>query len=119
MDKETIERGPDAVAFQAAAALESYEEHLLCACEDGCRLLELTVAESDLQHLRSTCTRLPQLRAPLLELLLSHSRLLAQGAAPDCAHVRTALEAGLQQHRECISSLRRHCRELFVAPHLR
>lgn len=113
-----MERGLDAVAFQAAVALESYEEHLLCACEDGCRLLEMAEAESDLQQLRSTCTRLPQLRAPLLELLISHSRLLAQGAAPE-AGLPAGIPGGLQQHRECISSLRRRCRELFVAPHLR
>ena len=108
----------DAIAFEAAAALDAYEERLLRLQQVKAEPALLADGAAELHRACSCCIYLPQLSVACVALLLSHYRLMGRlsggGAALALADAATALQA----HQHCIAALRRSCRELFLAPGL-
>lgn len=104
----------DTLAFEAAAALAAYEEQLDTLQRSGPHPRSVAAIQGALGHLCNRCLRLPQLSGAGISLLLAHHRMLAELARGPVA----APAAGLQELERCIRTLRRACRELFLAPHL-
>lgn len=105
----------EAMAFEATAALDRYEEQLAFLVE-GDRADSVPRAQAELRRLSDLCLRLPQLASSSLALLLAHHRLLAEMARDEGPPPRAL--ACMDAVEECIRVLRRQCRELFVAAHL-
>lgn len=108
----------EAFAFEAAAALDAYEEQLLAIRHHGADPLAVARIQKALRQACGCCLRLPQLAGPSVSLLLAHHRLFAQLAprAGECAGVPATI--GFDEVEGCIASLHRACRDLFLAPHL-
>ncbi|HEY0823493.1 MAG TPA: hypothetical protein VGD76_06870 [Ramlibacter sp.] len=111
-------RGTDAIAFEAAAALDAYEEQLTQLRRHGADPGRIGAMQAALRRAGSLCLRLPHLSGASLALLLSHHRLLADLArAGDDARL-AATAPSLEPVEECVRDLQRLCRELFLASHL-
>jgi hypothetical protein len=108
----------DAIAFEAAAALDAYEEQLLTVRRIGAHPHQLASTQMELRRVCNCCLRLPQLSGPGLALLLAHHRLLAEWASGHKEGVVDAASPSLATVEQCLASLQRRCRELFLAPHL-
>lgn len=108
----------EAVAFEAAAALETYEDRLLAVRELGADPQHVALVQRDLRRVCSCCMRLPGLSGPSLALLLAHHRLLAALARCGEDGAQAAETAGLREVQDCVATLHRACRGLFLAPHL-
>lgn len=108
----------EAVAFEAAAALEAYEDQLLAMRELGVHPRRVAMIQRELGRVSSCSLRLPQLSGPSLALLLAHHRLLAALARSGEGGTGACEPAGLQEVEQCVVTLHRACRELFLAPHL-
>lgn len=108
----------DALAFEAAAALEAYEEQLLAMRGPGAAPRGAALIQRELTRVCGCCLRLPQLAGASVGLMIAHHRLLADLASRG-EDGRTAPGAArLQEVEQCLAILQRSCRELFLAPHL-
>lgn len=107
----------EAVAFEAAAALEAYEDQLLALRAPGVDPRRIAAVQRELRRVCSCCLRLPQLSGASIALLLAHHRLLAELARAGEHRARHAPAAGLREVEQCVAALQRACRELFLAPH--
>jgi hypothetical protein len=108
----------DAIAFEAAAALDAYEEQLLTVRRTGPdphRFVRLQVA---LRRVCNCCLHWPQLSAPSIALLLAHHGLLAELARMGEGRAADASPASMEAVEQCVAMLQRRCRELLLAPHL-
>lgn len=108
----------EAIAFEAAAALENYEAHLLSIHRLGGRPRNVATFQKELSRVRSCCLRLPQLSGASVALLLAHHKLLAELARGDGDKSLALRAAELQKVEKCVVTLQRACRELFLARHL-
>lgn len=108
----------EAVAFEAAAALETYEDRLLAMRELGADPQRIALVQRELRRVCSWCMRLPRLSGPSLALLLAHHRLLAALARSGEDAAQASETAGLREVQESVATLHRACRELFLAAHL-
>ena len=110
-------QGTDTIAFEAAAALDAYEEQLASLRRPGASPGRVASMQVELRRICSLCLVLPQLSASSLALLLAHHRLLAvlAGSTPGLAAEHRASFDAVEQ---CVRGLRRQCSELFRAPHL-
>lgn len=108
----------ETVAFEAAAALEAYDEQLLAMRELGFDPRRVALIQRELRRVCSCSLRLPQLSGPSLALLLAHHRLLADLARSGEGEAGTSEPAELQEVEQCVVTLYRACRELFLATHL-
>lgn len=108
----------EAVAFEAAAALEAYEHQLLAMRRPGAQPRRIATIQRELRRVCGCCLRLPQLSGASLALLLAHHRLLAELARSDADQAVRPAAAALQEVEQCVVILQRACRELFLAPHL-
>jgi hypothetical protein len=106
----------DAIALEAAAALENYEAELAVVARGGANASRLARADAAVRRTCSWCMRLPQLSVDAVALLLSHYRVLSELSRPRAPARRAAALLPLQAHQACIQRLRRHCRELALAP---
>lgn len=104
----------DTIAFELAAALDAYEEQL-AAVRRSRSPLAVAQLQRRVHRVCRSCLGLPQLAAATVAFVLSHHGVLADlmcdGRAPPA-------QSRLQALDQCIVSLRRQCRELFLAPHL-
>lgn len=107
----------EAVAFEAAAALDAYEDQLL-ALRLGPHPQGVARIQRELRRACSCCLRLPQLSGASVALLLAHHRLLADLTRRGEDRAGAAGAAGLRDVEQCLATLQRACRELFLAPHL-
>jgi hypothetical protein len=107
----------EAVAFEAAAALDAYEDQLFAMRRLGANQLRIATIQKEMKRVCSCCHRLPQLSGASIALLLAHHRLLAKLASTgeDNAGLPAA---GSQEVEQCVLTLQRACRELFLAPRL-
>ncbi len=108
----------DAIGFQAAAALEAYEEDLAGLLARGADAAAMARLQLRLRQACTCCLPLPQLSASAVALMLAHHRFLADfcrsggnAAQPEAARSLRTLE-------HCAAVLKGGCRELFVAAHL-
>lgn len=108
----------EAVAFKAAAALEAYEDGLLAMRRSGVHPQAVARVQKELRRVCSCCLRLPQLSGASVALLLAHHRLLARLARRGENAAVAPGAALLQEVEQCLATLRRACRQLFLAPHL-
>ncbi len=111
-------QGTEAIAFEAAAALEDYEAHLLAMHRPGARPRSVATFQKELSRVRSCCLRLPQLSGASVALLLAHHKLLAELARGDGDKALALRAVELQRVEQCVVALQRACRELFLARHL-
>jgi hypothetical protein len=109
----------DAIAFEAAAALDDYEAELALVAGGGANASELARTDAAVRRTCGWCMRLPQLSVDAVALLLSHYRVLSELSRPRAPARPAAALVPLQAHQACIQRLRRHCRQLLLAPHLR
>ena len=109
-------RCTDALAFEAAAALDAYEEHLLTLRRHGAQPWRIALFHRQLRRVCSCCLGLPQVSGASVALLLAHHRWLAELCAE--GRLADAAAPSLVAVEQCLGSLQRACRELFVAPHL-
>lgn len=108
----------DAIAFEAAAALDAYEARLLtlrCAGTDPHAIASL---QADLKRVCGCCLRLPQLSGASVALLLAHHRLLAELTRPVVDGDKGGLTPGFRAVEQCVGLLQRGFRRLFLSPHL-
>ena len=103
-----------AMAFEATAALDRYEEQLAALRRQGAAAETVVRAQAELHRICDVCLHLPRLSSAALDLLLSHHRLLAELARGQGAPARASQDSV----DRCIALLRRECRGLFVAAHL-
>lgn len=108
----------DAMAFEAAAALDAYDEQLLELRRTGPQPGRVHLLQQQLARVCSCCMPLPQLLAPSIALLLAHRRYVAEMAGLGQGCRRGAASPGLEAVTQCIGLLQRRCRELFLAAHL-
>lgn len=108
----------DAIAFEAAAALDAYEAELALLARRGAHASELACADAAVRRACSWCMRLPQLSVASLALLLSHYGILSELSRRGPAGGAAAPLVQMQAHQACIRRLRRQCRELFVSARL-
>jgi hypothetical protein len=108
----------DAIAFEAAAALDAYEERVLRLRQARAEPALLAHAGSDLHRVCGCCIHLPQLSVGCVTLLLSHYRLMRRLAGGNGALPAADRSQALEAHQRCIAALRRSCRELLLAPRL-
>lgn len=108
----------EAVAFEAAAALEAYEDQLLAMRRSGVHPQGVARVQGELRRVCGCCLRLPQLAGASVALLLAHHRLLAELARRGADGAAAPAAARLQEVEQCLATLHRACRELFLAPHL-
>ena len=108
----------DAIAFQLAATIESYEQHveaLLAAWPDMERYR--TVSES-IEEIRRYASALPVVSVQFVALLIAHTELVhalwKQSNDPGLAANR-ALPPARAQHAECTAVLRQKCKGLLRA----
>ena len=107
-----------AIAFEAAAALDAYEEGLLRLRQSRAEPALLAHAGTDLHRVCGCCIHLPQLSVGCVTLLLSHYRLMRRLAGGSGALAEAEGRTALEAHQRCIAALRRSCRELLLAPRL-
>lgn len=107
----------DTAAFEATAALEAYEDQLRALRRCGARESVIAPLHEALRRVSANCLRLPQLSGPSLALLLAHHRLLADLSHAGGAAARAPSGARLLELEQCMGTLRRACRELFLARH--
>lgn len=108
----------NAMAFEAAAALEAYEDQLAATRRLGAHPARIAVLQRELRRVCGCCLRLPQLSVGSVALLLAHHRLLAELARPDREPAAAPVAALRRDVEQCVATLQRACRELFLAPHL-
>ena len=108
----------DAIAFQLAATIESYERHveaLLVAWPDMERYR--TVSEG-IEEIRRYTSALPTVSVQFVALLIAHTELIhalwKQTNVPGQAANR-ALVPAREQHGKCVAALRHKCRGLLRA----
>ena len=106
----------DAMAFEAAAALDAYEEQLM-DLRSWLADRRIACVQLELRRVCGHCMGLPQLSGATMALLLAHHRLLAELASRNVPQ-SDAPPAALADVQDCVIALRRQCRELFVAPRL-
>src|SRR5690606_33173792 len=95
----------EAVAFEAAAALEAYEDQLLALRRLGAHPQRIAIAQRELRRACGSCLRLPQLAGASVALLLAHHRLLAE-LARQGEHLAAAPAAvRLEEVERCVSTL--------------
>lgn len=107
----------DAIAFEAAAALDSYGEQLAGLRGEMAAPARIASMQQELRRVCGCCARVPELSGPSIALLLAHHRLLADLARhpePDAQEDAASMGAVDQ----CLALLQRRCRELLLAPHL-
>lgn len=108
----------DAIAFQLAATIESYEQHvgaLVAAWPDMERYR--TVSES-IEEIRRYALALPTLSVQFVALLIAHTELVHAlwKQTNDPGHAANqALAPAREQHGECIAALRHKCMRLLRA----
>jgi hypothetical protein len=108
----------DAIAFQLAATIDSYEQHveeLLAAWPDMERYR--TVSES-IEEIRRYASALPAVSVQFVALLIAHTELVHAlwKQTNDPGHAANpALAPAREQHGECIAALRQKCRGLLRA----
>lgn len=108
----------DAIAFEAAAALDGYEARLGLLSEASARPSDLAQADAEIRNVCRWCAHLPELSVACVALLLSHYRLMGELSQRATRRVAAARLAHIQSHNACIALLRQQCRMLFLAPHL-
>lgn len=111
-------QGTDAIAFEAAAALETYEEQLAalrCARTGPGGIASMQTA---LRRICGVCLCLPQLSTATLAVLLAHHRLLADLARAGMSPAAGWCSASFDAVEQSVRVLQRKCRELFLAPQL-
>lgn len=107
----------DTIAFEAAAALDAYGEHLAGLHGGSAAPARIASMQQELRRICSCCARVPELSGPSIALLLAHHRLLADLARhpdPDAREDAASMLAVDQ----CLALLQRRCREMLLAPHL-
>lgn len=108
----------DAIGFEAAAALDAYEEQLHAMRGLGVQARQVARLQGELRRVCRCCLRIPQLSGPGIDLLLAHHRLLAELARCGEEWLADPVAPGVEAVERCLANLRRACRELFLAPHL-
>ena len=108
----------DAVAFEAAAALDAYGMQLASVRRDGMHAHRLASLQAALARVCSCCLGLPSLSAPAIALLLAHHRVLAELGQSEAAMHAPASQPGLHAIEQCVAHLQLLCRKLFLAAHL-
>jgi hypothetical protein len=108
----------DAAGFQVAAALEAYEEQLVGVCRESGDPARTGRLQAALRKVCSCCLGLPQLSAAALALLIAHHRFLADLSRSGGDPAAPAPACSLRIVEQCVQFLKRHCREMFLAPHL-
>jgi hypothetical protein len=92
----------DALAFEAAAALEAYEERLLALRGVGTHLRNVAEVQRELGRVCNCCLRLPQLAGASVDLLLAHHKLLADLARAGKGPSDAIGGAGLEEVQRCV-----------------
>lgn len=106
-------RSPDVAAFQLAALLENYEEHveqLTSTSLDGAVHAQV---RRELDEMRIVCVRLPLLSVPWLHVLISHAELvqcLWDFAQPGA---KSTPDRSKERHLAAIGELRMLCLRQF------
>jgi hypothetical protein len=108
----------DALAFEAAAALDAYEEQLASLRRTGPDPECIAALQRELHRVCSRSPRLPQLQSACVALLLAHHRLLAELADGNSQAGSERASTVRRIHEESLQLLRRECRMLFLAAHL-
>ena len=108
----------DALGFQAAAALEAYEELLPGVCRPDADPGRTGLLQLALRRVCTCCLGSAQLSGAALGLLLAHHALLSELTRSGGDLSDAAAAQALRRVEECVHVLKRACRELFLAPHL-
>lgn len=106
------------VAFEAAAALDAYEDQLSAMRRPGARAARIPMLQAELRRVCYCCLGLPQLSVASVALLLAHHRLVADMTQPERDPAAAPAAASLRDVEQCLATLQRACRDLFLAPHL-
>lgn len=101
----------DAVAFQLAAALESYNDDVERMVETWLDMELYRAVSEKIEEIRALSAYLPQLAVHWVELLIAHTELVhtlwrAQQAADRQAQ---EVQRVREHHAACIASLRKRC----------
>ncbi len=108
---------PDILAFELAAALDSYEEQLAAAPR-----LPTADAAAQLQRrlhgICHCCMGLPQLASASVALMLAHHGLLADLMRDDRVEGSPSVHLRLHALERVVGELQRQCRAMFLAPYL-
>lgn len=116
--KALVMPSADALAFQAAAALDAYKEQLASLRRWGPDPDGIAALQRELRRVCSRFSRLPQLQSARVALLLVHLRLLAELARGSPQAGRDGESTAGRVHEESLQMLRRECRALLLAAHL-
>jgi hypothetical protein len=109
---------PDAIAFEAAAALDGYEARLGLLSRADVNPSDFGRADADIRKVCCWCVHLPQPSVCCVALLLSHYHLMSELSQELTGRLAPARLARIQSHNAYIAQLRHQCRSLFLAPHL-
>ena len=107
----------DAITFQLAAALETYEQHVTAMVDTWLDMDLYRQVSDEIEEIRMLSAALPQLSVHWVELLITHAelvhslwRLRFQEDEAD----RARLGEVRTRHADCIASLRTRCLRLLA-----
>jgi hypothetical protein len=103
-----------AIAFQLAATLETYEEHVAALVRTPTDLDLYRRTSSDVDHMRMYAAALPAISVPWVEVLIRHFELThgLWRAQRDSAHARELPQLH-RQLRDAVRQLSRRCLHLL------
>lgn len=107
----------DAIAFQLAAALEQYEQHVAAMVRTWPDMDLYRDVSGQVEQIRTYCAVLPQLGGPWVELLIAHAELvhsLWRLRFRDDAGDRGQFEHVRGRHAAAVRSLKDPCLRLLA-----
>ena len=107
----------DAITFQLAAALETYEQHVTAMVDTWLDMDLYRQVSDEIEEIRMLSAALPQLSVHWVELLIAHAelvhslwRLRFREDGEDHARLREVRD----RHAACVHSLRGRCLRLLA-----
>lgn len=109
---------PDAIAFEAATALDAYEARLEVLFRSDAQPWMIAQTDAEIRQIWCWCLHLPQLSMACVALLLSHYRLMGELGSQATKRGTAARLAHIQSHTACIAFLRQQCGMLLFPARL-
>ena len=107
----------DAIAFQLAAALEDYEQHVAVMVDTWLDMELYREVSDQIEQIRMFCAALPQFGPPWVELLIAHAELvhsLWRLRFRDDPSDRKKLGQVRTRHAAAVESLKGPCMRLLA-----
>lgn len=107
----------DAITFQLAGALESYERHVTAMVDTWLDMDLYREVSDEIEEIRMLSAALPQLSVHWVELLITHAELVHSLWRLRFQHDegdRARLDEVRSRHAECIATLRSRCLRLLA-----